>query len=102
MPYVGTNRRNPLPLGATWIEEEHAFNFAVYAGSAASVTLLLLFGRQCKRSWRVTLDAELYFRSRLHSPGRPLLDQMRSACLLAGGHGLPAAPNISRNSNICK
>jgi glycogen operon protein len=31
----------PLPLGATWIEEEQAFNFAVYAEHAASVTLLL-------------------------------------------------------------
>ena len=30
----------PLPLGATWIEEERAFNFAVYAEHAASVTLL--------------------------------------------------------------
>jgi glycogen operon protein len=31
----------PLPLGATWIEEERAFNFAVYAEHAESVTLLL-------------------------------------------------------------
>jgi len=31
----------PLPLGATWIEEEQAFNFAVYAERAESVTLLL-------------------------------------------------------------
>ncbi len=30
-----------LPLGATWIEEEQAFNFAVYAEHAESVTLLL-------------------------------------------------------------
>jgi isoamylase len=32
---------SPLPLGATWIEGEQAFNFAVYAEHAASVTLLL-------------------------------------------------------------
>src|SRR6202007_1334215 len=31
----------PLPLGATWIEEEQAFNFAVYAGHAESATRLL-------------------------------------------------------------
>jgi glycogen operon protein len=31
----------PLPLGATWIEEEQGFNFAVYAEHAESVTLLL-------------------------------------------------------------
>jgi len=31
----------PLPLGATWIEEQRAFNFAVYAEHAESVTLLL-------------------------------------------------------------
>jgi isoamylase len=32
---------NPLPLGATWIEEEKAFNFAVHSEHADSVTLLL-------------------------------------------------------------
>jgi isoamylase len=31
---------SPLPLGATWIEDEQAFNFAVYAEHADSVTLL--------------------------------------------------------------
>lgn len=31
----------PLPLGATWIEEDRAFNFAVHAEDAESVTLLL-------------------------------------------------------------
>jgi isoamylase len=31
----------PLPLGATWIEAEQAFNFAVHAEHAESVTLLL-------------------------------------------------------------
>ena len=31
----------PLPLGATWIEEEQSFNFAVYAEHAETVTLLL-------------------------------------------------------------
>jgi isoamylase len=32
---------SPLPLGATWLEDEQAFNFAVYAEDAESVTLLL-------------------------------------------------------------
>jgi glycogen operon protein len=32
---------SPLPLGACWIEEEQAFNFAIYAERADSVTLLL-------------------------------------------------------------
>src|SRR5262245_33863557 len=31
----------PLPLGATWIEDEQAFNFAVYSEHADTVTLLL-------------------------------------------------------------
>jgi isoamylase len=31
----------PLPLGATWIEDEQALNFAVYAEHAESVNLLL-------------------------------------------------------------
>jgi isoamylase len=32
---------SPLPLGVTWIEQEQAYNFAVYAEQADSVTLLL-------------------------------------------------------------
>lgn len=32
---------SPLPLGATWIEDEQAFNFALYSECADSVTLLL-------------------------------------------------------------
>jgi len=32
---------SPLPLGVTWIEEEEAFNFALHAEQAESVTLLL-------------------------------------------------------------
>ena len=35
---------NPLPLGVTWIEDEQAFNFAVHAEHAESVTLLLFSG----------------------------------------------------------
>ena len=31
----------PLPMGATWVESEQAFNFAVHAEHAESVTLLL-------------------------------------------------------------
>src|ERR1700757_3222981 len=49
-PMAGGERRHltweqaegsPLPLGVTWIEEEQAFNFAVHAEHAESVTLLL-------------------------------------------------------------
>jgi glycogen operon protein len=36
---------SPLPLGATWIEAEQAFNFAVHAEHAESVTLLLYAAR---------------------------------------------------------
>ena len=32
---------SPLPLGATWIEDEQAFNFAVYSEHAETVMLLL-------------------------------------------------------------
>jgi isoamylase len=32
---------SPLPLGATWIEEESAFNFSVHSENAESVTLLM-------------------------------------------------------------
>src|SRR5690348_2272028 len=30
-----------LPLGAAWVEEEHAYNFSLYAQHAESVVLLL-------------------------------------------------------------
>jgi glycogen operon protein len=36
----GQGEGSPLPLGATWVEEEQAFNFAVYAEHAECVTLL--------------------------------------------------------------
>jgi glycogen operon protein len=32
---------SPLPLGVSWIEEEHAYNFALYSRHAGAVTLLL-------------------------------------------------------------
>src|SRR5215467_12783359 len=49
MPTITSMRRptweqaegSPLPLGVTWIEEEQAFNLAVPAEHAESVTLLL-------------------------------------------------------------
>src|SRR5262250_1397082 len=49
MPTITSMRRptweqaegSPLPLGVTWIEEEQAFNFAVHAEHAESLTLLL-------------------------------------------------------------
>ena len=36
----------PLPLGASWIEEEQAFNFALCAEHAESVALAPLFPRR--------------------------------------------------------
>jgi isoamylase len=41
LPTWAQTEGSPLPLGATWIEEEQAFNFAVHAEDAESVTLLL-------------------------------------------------------------
>jgi len=38
---MGTDRGESLPLGVTWIEQEQAYNFAVHAERAESVTLLL-------------------------------------------------------------
>src|SRR5271154_5561401 len=40
-PKWGEVEGSPLPLGVNWIEEEQAFNFAVHAEHAESVTLLL-------------------------------------------------------------
>ena len=31
----------PAPLGATWVESEQAWNFALYSRAASSVTLLI-------------------------------------------------------------
>jgi len=41
LPSWAQTEGTPLPLGATWIGEEQAFNFAVHAEHADSVTLLL-------------------------------------------------------------
>ena len=39
-PPVGDKREGlPLPLGVSWVEDEQAFNFAVYAEHAESVKL---------------------------------------------------------------
>jgi glycogen operon protein len=43
-PIWAQTEGTPLPLGATWIEEEQAFNFAVYTEHAESVTLWLYSG----------------------------------------------------------
>ena len=40
----------PFPLGATWIEEQQAFNFALYSKHAESVELR-------RRLWRLLLEA---------------------------------------------
>jgi len=40
VPWAAAEGR-PFPLGATWIEEEQAFNFALYSKHAESVELLL-------------------------------------------------------------
>jgi isoamylase len=42
---------SPLPLGATWIQEEQAFNFAVHAEHAESVTLLLYSPADLVNPW---------------------------------------------------
>ena len=42
---------SPLPLGATWIDEEKAFNFAVHAEHAESVTLLLYAPADLANPW---------------------------------------------------
>ena len=36
-----SNEGTPFPLGVTWVEEEHAYNFALYSKHAWDVTLLL-------------------------------------------------------------
>lgn len=56
---------SPLPLGVTWIAEEHAYNFALYSRHAGAVTLLLYTERDVARPMlRVPMD---YLR---HKSGR--------------------------------
>ena len=40
-PSWGTAEGEPGPMGVTWIESEHAYNFALYSKHAQKVTLLL-------------------------------------------------------------
>ena len=47
----------PRPLGVTWLEHEQAYNFALYAGNARVVTLLLYLKDELCVPWHsVTLD----------------------------------------------
>src|SRR6266511_3752562 len=41
MPSWATVEGAPFPQGVTWIEDEQAYNFALYSKHADSVTLLL-------------------------------------------------------------
>ena len=41
MPTWSQSEGSPLPLGATWIEAEQAYNFAIYSEHAENVTLLI-------------------------------------------------------------
>jgi isoamylase len=56
---------SPLPLGVTWIEGEHAYNFALYSRHAGAVTLLLYAEQNVTRPMlRVPMDY------RQHKSGR--------------------------------
>jgi len=44
---------SPLPLGATWIEHEQAFNFAVHSEHAETITLLLYSARDLVNPIRI-------------------------------------------------
>jgi len=46
----------PFPQGVTWVEDEQAYNFALYSKHAESVTLLLLDPCDTLRE-RYTFDA---------------------------------------------
>ncbi len=41
VPHWEKTEGTPRPLGVTWLENEQAYNFALYAGNAATVTLQL-------------------------------------------------------------
>ena len=69
----------PLPLGVTWIEEEQAFNFAVYAEHAESVTLFLYSAQDLTNPTLTFQFDSLRNKSGRIWHCRILLDQMRNA-----------------------
>jgi isoamylase len=73
----------PLPLGATWIEDEQAFNFAVYAEHADTVTLLLYSADDFANPLLTFQFDHLRNKSGRIWHCRFLLSQMRGACYYA-------------------
>ncbi len=60
-PVMGPNWEKtdgtPRPLGVTWLEHEQAYNFAIYAGDARTVTLLMYLKDELRVPWHsVALD----------------------------------------------
>lgn len=48
---------SPNPLGVSWLSQEHAYNFAIYAGNARAVTLLIYHKDELQVPWfSVALD----------------------------------------------
>ena len=69
----------PLPLGATWIESEQAFNFAVYAEHAETVTLLLYSANDAAKPVLTFRFDSLHNKSGRVWHCRIPLDEMRDA-----------------------
>nr|WP_146526513.1 isoamylase [Novipirellula artificiosorum] len=56
-PRWETNEGTPLPLGATWLESQQAYNFAIDAPNASHVTLLMYMEDEIRVPWHsVPLD----------------------------------------------
>jgi len=73
----------PLPLGATWIEDQEAFNFSVYAEYAESVTLLLYSAEDLENPILTYAFDFLRNKSGKIWHCRLPLNQMRGACYYA-------------------
>src|SRR5271167_2834906 len=74
---------SPLPLGATWVEDEQAFNFAVYAEHAESVALLLYSPRDLANPTLVFHLDSLRNKSGRVWHSRVPLNQIGDACYYA-------------------
>jgi isoamylase len=94
MPSWSQIEGSPQPLGATWLEKEQCFNFALFSRHATSVSLLLFTaGDLINPSQRIALDHLIHKSGRIWHC-RVGIDEIGNACYYAysiDGPNHPAA-----------
>lgn len=83
MPSWSQIEGSPEPLGATWLEREQCFNFALFSRHATSVSLLLFTADDLiNPAQRIALDHLIHKSGRIWHC-RLMIDQIGTACYYA-------------------